>query len=144
MDERWMSSLETCPGYKQKVYIQLACVTLLAALATWVWSNGLPINRANTWHEVAPLDLLNGSRVDTNSAPSSVLEALPGIGPTISARIIATREELGGFCLASELTRVRGLGKKKLRDVKALLEVGVPLDNARCDGLESSHDLSGP
>ena len=47
------------------------------------------------------------------------LDALPGIGPALSERIIQHREQIGGFRSIEELTEVSGIGPKlfaKIRD----------------------------
>jgi len=56
--------------------------------------------------------------VPLNRADAEVLAALPGIGPALSARIIAKREELGGFHSLAQLRQVRGLGVKTLQNLQ--------------------------
>ena len=51
---------------------------------------------------VAPLDL--------NRATESELEALPGVGPALAARILADRADRGPFPDVAALDRVRGIG----------------------------------
>jgi DNA uptake protein ComE-like DNA-binding protein len=48
-------------------------------------------------------------KVDLNSADSAGLEALPGIGPVLSARIIKYRNLLGGYAAVEQLREVYGL-----------------------------------
>jgi DNA uptake protein ComE-like DNA-binding protein len=47
--------------------------------------------------------------VDINRCDSAGLEALPGIGPVLSARIIRYRELLGGYVSAMQLKEVYGI-----------------------------------
>lgn len=47
--------------------------------------------------------------IDLNKCDSSDLEALPGIGPVLSARIIKYRNLLGGYASVSQLKEVYGL-----------------------------------
>ena len=47
--------------------------------------------------------------VDINKCDSAALEALPGIGPVLSARIIKYRNLLGGYADISQLKEVYGL-----------------------------------
>ncbi|MCX6335054.1 MAG: helix-hairpin-helix domain-containing protein [Bacteroidia bacterium] len=47
--------------------------------------------------------------IDLNSCDSASLEALPGIGPVLSARIIKYRNLLGGYALVDQLKEVYGL-----------------------------------
>jgi|GEM_PF-6881439 len=53
-------------------------------------------------------------RLDLNKATLAELEALPGIGPTLAARIVKQREETGGFRSVDELLTVPGIGTKTL------------------------------
>ena len=48
--------------------------------------------------------------VDINSADEETLQTLPGIGPALAERIVAYREENGGFRYLYELTNVKGIG----------------------------------
>jgi len=50
--------------------------------------------------------------VNINTADASGLQQLPGIGPVLAQRIIAYREQAGGFKDASELIKVKGIGPK--------------------------------
>ncbi len=50
--------------------------------------------------------------VDINTADSAELEALPGIGPVLSARIIKYRYLLGYFYMIDQLNDVYGLDKE--------------------------------
>lgn len=47
--------------------------------------------------------------IDLNRCDSASLEALPGIGPVLSARIIRYRNLLGGYARVSQLREVYGL-----------------------------------
>jgi len=49
------------------------------------------------------------SKIDLNSADSSLLVTLPGIGPYYASRIIRYREQLGGYCSTSQLLEISGL-----------------------------------
>lgn len=51
-------------------------------------------------------------QVDVNTADGAELERLPGVGPTLAARIIAHRTQHGPFRDAEELLRVPGIGPK--------------------------------
>lgn len=61
--------------------------------------------------------------VNINTADATALEALPGVGPALAARIIAWREENGPFRAVDELLAVSGIGERTLdgmRDQVAL------------------------
>lgn len=53
-------------------------------------------------------------RVDVNLATAEELERLPGIGPATAERIVAYRQEHGGFAQIAELRQVPGVGPKAL------------------------------
>lgn len=61
-------------------------------------------------------------KLNLNSATVQELsENLPGVGETIAARIVAYREENGGFSSVEELLNVEGIGEKKYEQIKDLL-----------------------
>jgi competence protein ComEA len=55
-----------------------------------------------------------GGRVDINRAAAADLEALPGIGPALAARIVAHRDANGPFGGPEDLLAVSGIGEKTL------------------------------
>jgi len=50
--------------------------------------------------------------VNINTASAAELERLPGVGPSLAARIVAHREENGTFRAVEDLMLVRGIGEK--------------------------------
>jgi len=60
-------------------------------------------------------------RININSASSTELETLPRVGPKTAARIISDRNENGPFTTISDLTRVKGIGKKTVERIKDLI-----------------------
>ena len=59
--------------------------------------------------------------LDLNSATVEMLEALPGIGPVLAKRIVEYRDINGPFRSIGELTKVEGIGQKKLEDILELI-----------------------
>ena len=51
-------------------------------------------------------------RLDINTATEIQLNALPGIGPALAARIATDREARGPFASVDDLTRVHGIGER--------------------------------
>jgi starch synthase len=60
-------------------------------------------------------------KVNINQAAAAELAELPGIGNAYAERIVAYREENGDFKKKSELTMVKGIGKKKYKKISSLL-----------------------
>jgi competence protein ComEA len=52
--------------------------------------------------------------IDLNSATEEQLETLDGVGPATAAKILAYRQEHGGFRSVDDLGQVPGIGPKKL------------------------------
>lgn len=66
---------------------------------------------------------IENSYIDPNTATREELLSLPGIGDVLADRIIAYRQEHGGFATLEELTRVSGIGEKKLEELKSYLYI---------------------
>lgn len=66
-------------------------------------------------------------QVEINSADSSALDLLPGIGPVLAGRILKYRKVLGGFCNVRQLGEVYGLKPETLR----IIEKYVTVDTSR-------------
>ena len=62
-------------------------------------------------------------RVPINTAPASELQKLPGIGPTLAERIVAFREQSGGFLTVEQLLEVKGIGPAKLARMRPFVEL---------------------
>jgi competence ComEA-like helix-hairpin-helix protein len=63
------------------------------------------------------------SPLDLNRATTRDLERLPGIGPALAERIVASRERAGRFASIEDLQRVPGLGRTKLRRLHDLITI---------------------
>ena len=61
--------------------------------------------------------------VSLNRASSSDLDKLPGIGPTLAARIIDWREANNGFQTIEDLRKVGGIGDKLFAGLKKLVKL---------------------
>ena len=82
------------------------------------------VNKANE------IDSLMGSnqaltqqQININNATVNELVKLPQVGPVLAKRIFEYRKESGEFKNISELTKVRGIGKKKLEKIKPFIIV---------------------
>jgi competence protein ComEA len=63
-------------------------------------------------------------KVNINRAEKWLLEALPGVGPTLAQRIIDFRQLQGPFRNTEEITRVSGIGKSTYERLRNLITVG--------------------
>lgn len=74
-----------------------------------------PTGSDETGSEPAPVNL--------NTASSTELEGLPGIGPATASAILTHRDQIGTFESVDELIEVRGIGEAKLEQVRPLVTV---------------------
>jgi competence protein ComEA len=64
-----------------------------------------------------------GGVIDLNTATQQELETLPGIGPKLAEAIIAYRQQQR-FMSVEDLQNVRGIGEKRMADIRPLVTVG--------------------
>ena len=65
------------------------------------------------------------TKIDLNRASAEQLRTLPGIGPTLTTRILDARRERP-FRSVDDLRRVKGVGAKTLDKLRPFVEVGSP------------------
>ena len=61
--------------------------------------------------------------INLNTATAEQLEAIPGIGPVLAQRIIEYRQTHGRFQSVDELLEVRGIGPKRLENMRPYVVV---------------------
>lgn len=78
---------------------------------------------------VSPGPIIDG-RLDLNRADHAQLELLPGVGPATAARIVAYREQIGGFRTVDELSGVRGIGPRTMERLRGrvVVRAGAPVE----------------
>ncbi len=62
-------------------------------------------------------------QININTAGSSKLQQLDGIGPAYADRIIEYREANGGFDSIDELVNVKGIGEKRLENIRPFIKL---------------------
>lgn len=63
----------------------------------------------------------SGNLININSATEVQLQKLPGIGPAYSKRIVEWRKENGEFTSVNQLLEIKGIGEKRLANIKPLI-----------------------
>ncbi len=63
------------------------------------------------------------AKVNLNTATAEQLDTLAGVGPATAAKILAFREEHGGFGSVEELADVPGIGERRLEALRDLVTV---------------------
>ncbi|MGE5176262.1 MAG: ComEA family DNA-binding protein [Hyphomicrobiales bacterium] len=87
-----------------------------------------PARRAATPPPLRPASL------DADRAGAAALERLPGIGPSLAARIVADRASRGPFGTPEGLLRVPGIGPKTLARIRPYLARGAAADSGDAPG----------
>ena len=107
--------------------LSLTAAIMIAAMLTGQFIRG-DFTRETASHASLQTDP-NGAAVEQdgrlliniNKADAEMLTRIDGIGPTLSERIIAYREEYGEFTSLDELLKVDGIGTKTLASMREWL-----------------------
>ncbi|NND04558.1 MAG: ComEA family DNA-binding protein [Acidimicrobiia bacterium] len=70
-----------------------------------------------------PVAAAGDGKVRLNTATQAELESIPGIGPVLASRIVAARDEQGGFSSIEDLLDVSGIGEAKLASFRDVVTV---------------------
>jgi len=100
---------------RSKIAIALVFVLALASVAAAPGSVAAPVPARSAASEARPVDL--------NTADSAALESIPGIGKSLSQRIVAFREKNGPFATVDDLLKVQGVGEKSIQKLRPYLTV---------------------
>jgi len=71
--------------------------------------------------DMYPSSATTSGKININTANSSTLQTLPGIGPVLSERIIEYRNQNGLFGIIDDIKDVSGIGEKKFEGIKDLI-----------------------
>jgi competence protein ComEA len=64
--------------------------------------------------------------INVNTAGSSELQQVPGIGPSTAQKILDTRKSYGAFKSVDDLLAIKGIGPKRLEKMRKYLTVSKP------------------
>jgi len=71
----------------------------------------------------AAIDTAAAEILNLNRAGYFDFQTLPGIGPVLAERILAYRDSVGAFRSVDELSKVKGIGDKKLAAIRGRIKV---------------------
>lgn len=80
-----------------------------------------PVQQSESSHSVN-----RSQRVDLNRGTVADFEQLPGVGPVLAKRMVDYRKSVGRFHAVEDLRAVKGIGKKKLDQLKPFVIVVRP------------------
>jgi competence ComEA-like helix-hairpin-helix protein len=73
--------------------------------------------------------------ININTADSTQLQLVPGIGPSTAEKILRMRKSYGAFKSVNDLMAIRGIGPKRLEKMRKYLTVGKSAaPSASCSG----------
>jgi len=102
-------------------------VMILIISAFFAGTYYLAKNRGYEQYRIRELDakssVKKNYRININMASAVEFENLPGIGPALARRIVEDREQRGAFRSVEDISRVKGIGEKKLAKFRVYLLV---------------------
>ena len=93
---------------------------MMALLVALSMTGFLPVSAVAAKNPVASTVI---ETIHLNQASAEELQALQGVGPALSERIVLYRTEHGPFKSVDQLTEVKGMGLAKLAKIKGQLTV---------------------
>jgi competence protein ComEA len=63
------------------------------------------------------------ARVDLNRASVEELQTLPGVGPVLAQRMVEWRKAHGRYRTVEDLQEVKGIGRKRMEQLRSLVTV---------------------
>jgi competence protein ComEA len=112
----------------QQRLIAILVVAAQVGIATWWLAKGGLTGGLVRIDQASPLECQ--SQLNINECDWPELTLLPGISETMGRRIIRNREEQGDFRQLEDLRRVRGIGPKKLAQLRPYLLFRARADEA--------------
>lgn len=99
------------------VFVLVVSILVLGAVLCWRCNHtGYQMDSVDSNREFVKMDL--------NTASADQLQYIPGVGPTLSNRIIQYREENGPFTKVEEILNVSGVSTRLLAEFLNYTTVG--------------------
>ena len=119
--DRW------APGERLVVAIVTACLMLGAAVIAFRTPppeqkpapTTKPVSARDVPAQAALQPFPSQGPVSINTAGQAELESLPGIGPDLAREIVLDRTRNGPFTSVDQLQRVKGIGPRKLEQLRS-------------------------
>ena len=105
-------------------------MVLLIAAGIAFWQAELKVKpKIPHVHDAAALPTLSlpSGSVKVNMATEAELQTLHGIGPALSAAIVAERDANGPFFFPEDLINVKGIGVAKAAKIREALDMTLPV-----------------
>ncbi len=120
------SSLDETSSFAVLAFLFISCGLIpMCSLAVGTCRKDDPIiveNGKIQIHEVFSVDRVGKSYlVDINTANVHELRILPGIGKITAEKIVAEREANGPYRSIDDLTRVKGIGRRKVETIAEMI-----------------------
>ena len=105
--------------------------TLKYTLAAIFWTTALVVSVAAPTFAQTPAQKPRAAErvtgpVNLNTAGTTELQTLPGVGVAVAGRILEYRQKNGGFKKIEDLMNVRGIGEKTFLKLKPMITVTPP------------------
>lgn len=91
-----------------------------------ITGEGQPTTNPGIKTPTTPVQKSSGNGVDINAASLKELESLNGVGPSTAKKIVEFREKNGLFKTCDDLRKVKGIGPKKMEQIKPQCKVVLP------------------
>jgi len=105
------------------MFLRLQLVKALALVMVLAGAAPLTVAAPGTSKATASASASETHPIDINTADGAAFESVPGIGKSLSQRILSFREKNGPFQTVDDLLKVQGIGEKSIQKLRPYLTV---------------------